>query len=427
MFCVAAAFTTYFCMYGFRKPFTAGTFTGQEFQGIAFKPLLIASQVLGYTISKFIGVKVVSEIRGDRRPALIIILILLAHLALLLFAITPAPWNLFMLFCNGLPLGMVFGLVVTYLEGRRLSEALVAGLCASFIVSSGVVKSVGRYLIQMGVPEPWMPFFAGLIFLPPILVAVWLLSHIPGPDATDVALRTKRQAMNRQQRHSFFRRHWFGLISLLTMYLLLTVVRSIRDDFGVEIWQQLGYDDEPSVFARSELVIAFFVVFINGAAISIRNSRLAFLANLVLMAVSFAIVAASVIGQSQGLLSAFPFMVLLGLGMYIPYVAFHTTVFERLIASYREPATIGYLMYLADAIGYLAYVMIVIFDLRRKKLEAQAGDGPEVDFLGLLNQVSVVTAVACIFIILVLFMHYLRTLPVHEDSSVIVAQGEPDV
>ena len=48
------------------------------------------------------------------------------------------------MFLNGLPLGMVFGLVVSYLEGRRQTEALAAALTASFIVSSGVVKSVGR-------------------------------------------------------------------------------------------------------------------------------------------------------------------------------------------------------------------------------------------------------------------------------------------
>ena len=31
---------------------------------------------------------------------------------------------------------MVFGLVLAYLEGRKLTESLAAGLCASFIISS---------------------------------------------------------------------------------------------------------------------------------------------------------------------------------------------------------------------------------------------------------------------------------------------------
>ena len=45
--------------------------------------------------------------------------------------------------------------------------------------------------------------------------------------------------------------------------------------------------------------------------------------------------------------------------MYVPYVAFHTTVFERLIAISRHPGNLGFLMYLADAIGYLGYAVVL--------------------------------------------------------------------
>lgn len=52
-------------------------------------------------------------------------------------------------------------------------------------------------------------------------------------------------------------------------------------------------------------------------------------------------------------------MVLIGLGLYLPYVAVHTTIFERLIAMTRDRGNIGYLMYLADAFGYLGYVAVM--------------------------------------------------------------------
>ena len=55
-------------------------------------------------------------------------------------------------------------------------------------------------------------------------------------------------------------------------------------------------------------------------------------------------------------LRSIPFLLLLvGLGLYLPYVAFHTTIFERLIALTRERANVGFLMYLADSLGYFAY------------------------------------------------------------------------
>ena len=163
-YCIIAAFGTYFCMYAFRKPFTAATYEGLSFFGVGLKTALIAAQVAGYTLSKFLGIKFVSEMSPGRRAIAIIGLILVAELALILFAITPAPWNIVWLFLNGLPLGMIFGLVLGFLEGRKTSEALAAGLCASFILSSGFVKSVGRILIEKyQVDIFWMPFLTGLI------------------------------------------------------------------------------------------------------------------------------------------------------------------------------------------------------------------------------------------------------------------------
>ncbi|MEZ6111840.1 MAG: DUF5690 family protein [Pirellulaceae bacterium] len=67
----SAAFGTYFCMYAFRKPFTAGTFEGQEIWGLGLKTTLVISQLLGYMLSKFIGIKVISEMRAEyARPRL---------------------------------------------------------------------------------------------------------------------------------------------------------------------------------------------------------------------------------------------------------------------------------------------------------------------------------------------------------------------
>ena len=64
-------------------------------------------------------------------------LILAAEAALLIFGLVPPHWKVLAIFLNGLPLGMIWGLVVWYLEGRRTSEILLAALSCSFIVSSG--------------------------------------------------------------------------------------------------------------------------------------------------------------------------------------------------------------------------------------------------------------------------------------------------
>ena len=66
----------------------------------------------------------------------------------------------------------VMALVFSFLEGRRVSEILGAGLSVSFIVSSGVVKSVGKWLmLDLGVNalavHGDLPELAGLLGLGP--------------------------------------------------------------------------------------------------------------------------------------------------------------------------------------------------------------------------------------------------------------------
>jgi hypothetical protein len=121
-------------MYGFRKSYAAATYSAESLFGIDYKFLLIISQTLGYVIAKWAGIKIVSEIKRVQRIKAILILIGFAELMLLLFGLVQHPWDILYLLLNGMSLGVIFGLVIGFLEGRRNTEFLMAGLCASFIV-----------------------------------------------------------------------------------------------------------------------------------------------------------------------------------------------------------------------------------------------------------------------------------------------------
>lgn len=380
---ITAAFGTYFCMYAFRKPFTAATYADVTLWGIGYKTILVSAQVLGYTLSKFIGIKIVAEIPPHRRAIGILLLIGIAEIALFFFGLVPIPFNSVFLFINGLPLGMVFGLVLGFLEGRRMTEALTAGLCASFILADGVTKSVGAWLLGQGVSEYWMPMATGLLFLPPLALFVWMLARIPPPTHADVAERCERIPMNSMERSQFFGRYAPGLILLVTIYLLITILRSIRADFAPEIWKSLGQTIDktgtpgikgmvgpeirkslgqtidPDLYTRSEIFVALGVLVLNGCAAFIRDNRRAFRTSLATCLAGLVLIAVAVGGQHLRLLAGFPFMVLVGLGLYLPYVAVHTTVFERLIAMTRDRGNLSFLMYVADAFGYLGYVAVM--------------------------------------------------------------------
>jgi hypothetical protein len=416
--CIVAAFGTYFCMYAFRKPFTAAGYQTVVVWGMGYKSVLVTAQVLGYTLSKFLGIKVVAEVRAHRRVALLLGLIAAAEVALLLFGLTPVPWNLVWLFCNGVPLGMVFGLVLGFLEGRRHTEALAAGLCASFIVADGVVKSAGATLLQAGVSEYWMPFLTGLLFVPPLLLFTWMLTRIPQPSQRDVAARSERAPMSGAERRAFFRRYAVGLTLLVLVYLLITILRSVRADFAPEIWAGLQETVPPAIFAWSEVAVAAGVLALMGSTTLLGDNRRAFFSGLALAAGGVALVGATLPAVQGGAISPFAFMVLHGIGLYLPYIAVHTTIFERLIAMTRDRGNIGYLMYLADSFGYLGYVGILLV---RNAL------GPTEDFLAFFLTLSWIIAGACLVLLIPCWRYFAThpaTLPRPEPGGPVPAEGE---
>jgi hypothetical protein len=407
LWALIAAFGTYFCMYMFRKPFTAAAFAQTTEWGIGLKFLLVASQVAGYTVSKFIGIKVVAELPPRYRAWGIVGLIAVAQLALVLFAVVPAPWNALCLFINGLPLGMVFGLVLGFLEGRRLTEALAAGLCASFILADGVSKSVGKWLLGLGIDEFWMPAAAGGLFLPFLGVFTWMLAGVARPDRHDVEARAERSNMTPVERWALFQKHSVGLVTIIILYLLVTVLRSLRADFQPEIWKGLGVDAEPSVFTTTELWVSVVVLLVNGSLVMMRNNRLAFYTSLGICAVGLAWLLAVVLGRRAGMVDPFAYVVMIGLGLYLPYVAIHTTVFERLLATTRDKGTSSYLLYLADSFGCLGYVAVL---LGKGSLSKQG------DLLGLFENAALLAGVLGLALLAVSVAGFSRSTSVQDSA-----------
>lgn len=359
---ILAAFGTYFCMYAYRKPFAVGTFEGLFWLGMDFKILLILSQVAGYTLSKFAGIKIISEMPPHRRIWTILLFIAIAEFALLLFAVVPYPFNAFCLFLNGLPLGMIWGLVFSFVEGRRYTELLGAGLCASFIVSSGVAKSTGQWLmISQQVPEFWMPFATGLVFTIPLLMFVWMLSVLPAPTPEDQALRTVRQPMSGADRQYFIKTLGVGLLCLIVFHMALTAYRDFRDNFSIEILEAIGFADEAANLSRSEVVIAFLVLISIGMLYRIKSNIRALQTSHTLMLAGVATSGFSTFLFSQGWLHGYVWYILVGLGLYLAYVPIQCMYFDRLIAVTQHPGNAGFLIYIADFTGYLAAVMILLY------------------------------------------------------------------
>ena len=357
-----AAFFTYSCMYAFRKPFAVGTFDGLSFLGVDYKIWLITAQVIGYTLSKFLGIKYIAELKSTYRASYILILVGIAEVALLLFWLVPRPYNILFMFFNGLPLGMIWGVVFSYLEGRRLTELLGAGLSASFIIASGVAKSVGKWvMVDLHFTEFAMPFITGLFFVLPLVISVFLLDCIPSPTTEDEKLRTKRLPMNRAERKAFLKQFYVGIILLVTTYTFLTIFRELRDNFSVEIWKSLGYGNDSAIFTVAELPVALFTLLSLALITFVRSNYKAFNIILLIIFMGFLLTITSTLLFSSHLISGKGWMITVGIGLYLGYVPFNAFLYERLISSFKYISNIGFIIYVSDAFGYLGSLGVVFY------------------------------------------------------------------
>ena len=155
-----AALLSYSLVYALRKPFTAATFDGMDFFGMDYKVATTIMQIFGYLISKFFAIKIVSELKREDRLKFMVCSVALAELALVFFGLLPQPFNVFALFFNGLALGCMWGVIFSFIEGRKVTDILASLLGVSMAVSSGMAKSMGLFVVNtFGVTEFWMPAY----------------------------------------------------------------------------------------------------------------------------------------------------------------------------------------------------------------------------------------------------------------------------
>lgn len=362
LYASAVSFCLYLCIFAIRKTFGVATYDGLMYWGIHYKVLMITFQVVGYLISKFIGIKVVSEMQSTHRTKGIFIMVSIATVSWLLFGLTPAPYNLIFLFTNGLPLGMVWSLVFGYLEGRRNTEVLGASLSVSFIFSGGFGKTIGGLVMRdWGVSEIWMPFVSAILFFVPMVLFLWLIDKLPPPTPEDEALRTKRQPMSGKERMNFVRTFGFGLILLVASYALLTIFRELRDNFSREIWNSLGYGDKPEIFTQTESIVSVIVLVSIATLMIIKNNRLALIINHSMVIFGMLLAGASTLAFEKQLISGPVWMTLVGMGLYFGYIQFNSIFFDRLLAAFRYAGTVAFLINLADSFGYVGSVGVLFY------------------------------------------------------------------
>lgn len=361
LFTAVICFAAYTCIFAFRKAFNVASYAGLQLWGLDYKVMIVITQVFGYMLSKFYGIKFISELNRFGRGRLILILVVVSWFAWLVFALVPPPYNFWVLLFNGFPLGMLWGVLFSYVEGRRATDFIGAALAVSFIFASGLAKSTAQYVMNTwGVNEYWMPFVTGLIFFVPLLLFIYLLEKIPPPSADDVMHRMERVPMPGSERRKFVRLFFPGIFLLVLIYVLATMLREVRDGFMADMWIESGETFKANVFAQTETIISLAILAMIATMVVIRNNLRAFLLSHWIMLAGFVLSGIVTLLFLQHAINMFYWITLVGLGLYMTYIPYNSMLFDRLLAAFRYTGTVGFLIYVADAFGYLASVGVLL-------------------------------------------------------------------
>ncbi len=374
-----AALVSYALVYALRKPFTAATFEGLEFLGMDYKTATSIVQIAGYVLSKLLGIKLVSELQRRHRLPFLIGSVAMAELSLLAFGLLPVPWNIVALFFNGLSLGCMWGVIFSYLEGRRLSGVLASVMGMSIACSSALAKSAGLYLIRdLGVDPFWMPAVIGGVAFVLLVVLAFALNALPDPSAEDRAACAERVPMDGRQRRQIFLRFAPLLTMLFAANLFVTVIRDIKEDFLVNIvdTSQLS----AWAFSGVDAVVTAIILFLFLAVSLIRSHLNVLCTLLVLVLVSMFALVYVAWNYDWLALSPLAWLFVQSLGVYTAFLSFQTLFFERFVACYHIRGNVGFFIVTIDFIGYVGTVGVLVFK------ELFAG---ELDWLAFYNSMVV--------------------------------------
>lgn len=355
-----AALLSYSLVYALRKPFTAAGFDGLDFFGMDYKTAASMVQISGYFVAKLIGIKVISELKKENRLCFIISSVALAELSLVLFGLLPCPYNVFALFFNGLSLGCMWGVIFSFLEGRRTTDLLAALMGLSIAISSGTAKSAGLFVMtHWYISEFWMPAFIAAIAFPLLSLLGWLLNRMPQPTEADKALRTERVTLDSQARLRIFRRFMPVLLLLFFANLFITVLQDIKEDFLVKIIDVEAAGLSSWAFARIDATVTVIILLFFGLMALIR-SNIKVLCLLLLLVTCGASTLSFLAFHYEELQLPVPLWLFLqSLSLYTVYLSFQTLFFERFIACFKIKGNVGFFIITLDFIGYTGTVVVL--------------------------------------------------------------------
>lgn len=282
-------------------------------------------------------------------------------LALTQGATTPTILGVFL---GCFPSSMLYGGLVSYVEGRRSTEVLVAVVHFFSTAAPSASRGVATAALAMGMEQCWMPALIAAAFLPATLGLLWALDRSPAPTAEDVAQRRPRRAMSAEERSAFLLAFRPGLVLIIASYAMLAALRFFRDLYSRDIFTAANHGQQPSAlaFALADLPGATFTSIALVLFSRVEDGGRALLRMHLAMLAFLAVAAGSTVLYAGGYVDGVSWQLALGTGIYGAYSIGGVPLFDRLISiSGLSGATCTFLVFLSDMCGYIAAVSLLLW------------------------------------------------------------------
>eukprot|EP00588_Corethron_pennatum_P003838 CAMPEP_0194288154 /NCGR_PEP_ID=MMETSP0169-20130528/36230_1 /TAXON_ID=218684 /ORGANISM="Corethron pennatum, Strain L29A3" /LENGTH=513 /DNA_ID=CAMNT_0039035069 /DNA_START=80 /DNA_END=1621 /DNA_ORIENTATION=- len=261
----------------------------------------------------------------------------------------------------------LFGAMVTYLEGRRATETLLAVSSGCLIYAGNASRGAAAAVLGTGLPPAAMPLLVAAVACPIACVLVVAVDAAPRPSPEDVAARSARGDMDGRAKRAFCRDWRAGVCgTLVPAYALIAAVRSFRDLYAGRIFAASAGLSDPKDVPPA----AFFLADFPGAVLSVlallvfgqlRSNKDAMWRMLltVMVAIAVPVLGATVLFQQHVIGGSF-WQLSLGSGIFVAFSIMGTPFYERLFAYARVEGTVSFLIFGSDMVAYVATLSIFL-------------------------------------------------------------------
>eukprot|EP00002_Diphylleia_rotans_P021602 TRINITY_DN4204_c0_g1_i1.p1 TRINITY_DN4204_c0_g1~~TRINITY_DN4204_c0_g1_i1.p1 ORF type:complete len:282 (+),score=50.53 TRINITY_DN4204_c0_g1_i1:114-959(+) len=227
-----SAFVAFSCTFAIRTTLYVGEFRDEYLGFLQLKVAFALFQTMGFFLGKFPSTAFIPTVPESKRFVTCSGLYAASVFFFCGVGLLSSPLlQCICVFISGLFISPLWGVIIMYLEGRALTEALLSVLSLSPILASGVARFLGVTLLRLGFTDHTMPMMASALSLAAFTLSMKVLDCMPPPSELDVALRSKRKPITIEKQQNFIKAFYPGILPITVCYSLMSGIRAYRDYF----------------------------------------------------------------------------------------------------------------------------------------------------------------------------------------------------